>query len=144
MFQVILMFRLGLPERTRRRHLGDYLTRPKPGRIHVGDGVVRDAMLFFARVKYGRSITRSPVVALPVQRGRIVNLEEELKQLAIADLAWIEDNLDGFRVRSVVAIGGVRNITARVTRPAWRSPPDIGAANPACPKSTRRRGLRFR
>ena len=40
-------------------------------------------------------------MSLTVQRGWIVDLEEELEQLAVRDLLRIEDDLDRLRVRAV-------------------------------------------
>ena len=54
------------------------------------------------------------IVALAVERGRIVDLEEEFQQLAIADLGGIEDDLDRLGVGAVIAIGGVRHVAAGV------------------------------
>ena len=45
MLQVILVLRLGLPERPRRLHLGDDLAGPKTGRLDVGDRVLGDPAL---------------------------------------------------------------------------------------------------
>jgi hypothetical protein len=52
------------------------------------------------------------VIALTITRGRIVDLEEKLEKPTIADLGGIEDNLDGFGVGSMIAVGRVRNVTA--------------------------------
>src|SRR5574341_358251 len=48
--QVILMLRLGLPERTGRPHLGNDGVRPKAGGVHVGDGVLGDSALLVRQV----------------------------------------------------------------------------------------------
>jgi transcriptional regulator with XRE-family HTH domain len=60
--------RSGLPERSGRCHLGDNRARPMARRINIGDGVFRDPLLLVASIKDGRSVTRSPVGALAVQR----------------------------------------------------------------------------
>ena len=44
------------------------------------------------------------IVALPIQRRRIVNLEEERQKVAIADEGWVELDLDGPGVRAMVPI----------------------------------------
>ena len=53
----------------------------------------------------GRPVAEPRVVALAIASCRVVHLEEELEQLAIAELGWIENDLDGFGVSAVVAIG---------------------------------------
>jgi hypothetical protein len=61
-------------------HRGDFRHRlgwPQTGSVDIGDGVVRDALLFVVYVKDGRAIAGAYVIALPVARCRIVNLEEE-------------------------------------------------------------------
>ena len=52
------------------------------------------------------------VVALAVLRRRVVDLEEELEQLAIAEARRVEDDLDRLGVRAVVAVGRVRHVAA--------------------------------
>jgi len=53
------------------------------------------------------AIAHPPIIALAVLGARIVDLEEEFKDLAIADLARIEHQFERFRVRAMVAVGGV-------------------------------------
>jgi DNA-binding transcriptional LysR family regulator len=115
--QVILMLGLGLPERASRRHLGDHLARPQPGGVDVGDRVLGDPLLGVAQVEDGRPVTGPDVVALPVHRGRIVNLEEELQQVPVRNLLRVEDDLNRLGVTAVVAVGRVRHVTAGVTDP---------------------------
>jgi hypothetical protein len=43
-----------------------------------------------------------------------VDLEEKLEKLAVADLAGIEDDLNGFGVGSMIAVGRIRNVAAGV------------------------------
>src|SRR5690606_10331838 len=54
------------------------------------------------------------IVPLPVLRGGVVDLEEELEQLAEAGDRRIENDLDGLRVGAVVAVGGVRDVAAGI------------------------------
>src|SRR6202048_1482897 len=102
--QIILMFGLGLPERSGRRHFSDHLARPKAGSIDIGDGVFRDPLLLVIGVEDGRPVARSPVVTLTVQRARIVDLEKEFQQLSLADGLRIKGNFNGFRMSAVIAI----------------------------------------
>jgi len=86
-FEIILMFRFRFPEIAGRRHFRHHLAGPQPGRVHIGNGVLGDAFLFVVRVEDGRAVTAAEIVALAVARGRVVDLEEEFQQSAIADLA---------------------------------------------------------
>jgi hypothetical protein len=74
-------------------------------------------MLFLVEVEDRRPIARSSVVSLAVQRRRVVDLKEELEQLSIGRLLGVEDDLDRFGVRPMVAVRGVLDVTARVTNP---------------------------
>jgi hypothetical protein len=51
--QVVLVLPLSHPERSSGDHLGYQLARPKARRIDVVDRVIRNPLLFFARVKDG-------------------------------------------------------------------------------------------
>jgi ATP-dependent helicase Lhr and Lhr-like helicase len=115
--QVVLVLGLGLPERAGRGHLGDHLAGPQAGRVHVGDGVLGDLLLLVAGVEDGRPVARADVIALPVLRGRVVDLEEELQQVPVGQLVRLEDDLQGLRVRAVVPVGGVGHVPAGVTDP---------------------------
>src|SRR5690349_119319 len=66
LLQVVLVLLLGLPERTRRRHLRDDLPRPQTRRVDVGDRVLGDALLLLARVEDRRAVAAPHVVALPI------------------------------------------------------------------------------
>ena len=56
--EVVLVLRLGLPERPGLRHLGDDLARPQPRRVDVGDGVLGDALLLVVDVEDRRPVAR--------------------------------------------------------------------------------------
>src|SRR4029079_18212053 len=112
--EIVLMLRLGLPEVARRSDFGDDFSGPEPGRVDVGDGIRRNPTLRVVGVVDRRSIARPDVVALTVTRGRIVDLKEELENLPKADTCRIEQNLDGFGMRSVIAIGGIGRGTTGV------------------------------
>src|ERR1700685_151765 len=108
------MLRLRFPERTGLSHFRHHLTRPKPAGFHVGDGVDCDPFLFAGRVEDRGAITGSSIVTLPVHRSRIVNLEEELQQLSIAQLPRIEDDLDGFGMACMITVRRIGDIAARI------------------------------
>src|SRR5688572_31725211 len=85
--QIILVLGLGLPEFARRLDLGDDLVRPDPRGVRILDRPQRLLPLFLRRVEDRGAIGRTDIAALPVPGRRIVDLEEELEQLAIADQA---------------------------------------------------------
>src|SRR5690606_39023824 len=64
-----------------------------------------------------RTVRQTDVVALPILRRGIVNLEEKLEQLAIGQLVGIEHDFDCFRVRAVVAVRRVRHVAAGIADP---------------------------
>jgi hypothetical protein len=110
--EVVLVLWFGFPEFACRHDFGHDLARPQPGCVDVGDRVVGNATLLVRRVEDRGSIARPDVVPLPIARRRIVNLEEELEDLPIADPVGIEDDLDGFRMP------GVRSCTPQKQPPA--------------------------
>ena len=115
--EVVLMLGLGLPERAGRRDLGHDLPGPDARRLDVGDRVLRDAALLVVDVVDPRAVAHPDVVALTVQRRRVVDLEEELEDVAVRGLLRVEDDLDRLRVRAVVAVRRVRDVAARVADP---------------------------
>ena len=114
LLQVVLVLLLGLPELAGRLDLGDDLAGPQPGRVDVRDRVERDATLLLTGVEDRRPVAAADVVALPVLRRRVVDLEEELQQVPEGDLLGIEDDLDRLGVVAVVAVRGVRRVAAGV------------------------------
>src|ERR1700722_15665245 len=114
-FQIVLMFGLRLPKRTRRLYLRHDFSRPNARGIDVRDGVFCDTFLLVGRIKDRGAITGSTVVSLPIQCGWIVNLKEELQQLAVAQLLRVKDDLYGLGMGAMIAIGGVGNIPAAVS-----------------------------
>src|SRR5258705_3518146 len=83
--------------------------------MDIGDGGVRDPLLFVARIEDGRTIAGSPVVTLTIQRGRVMNLEEKLQKPPVTDRLRIKDNLNRFGMISVVLISGVRYVAACIS-----------------------------
>src|SRR6185312_8354279 len=116
-FEIILVLRFRFPEGAGWRQLGHHLSRPEPGCVYIRDGVLRDLPLFLAGIEDGRTIARASIVALAVQSRRIVNLEEKFQQLPVADFRGIENDLDGFGMRAVIAIGGVGHIASGIADP---------------------------
>src|SRR5688572_11741931 len=113
--QVILMIGFGLPELACRNDFGHNFAGPQARSIDVGDRVFGNPSLLVAGVEDRGSIAGPDVVALAIARTWVVNLEEELEDLSIADAGRIEDDLDCFGVSFMIAIGPVRDGAARVT-----------------------------
>src|SRR5579872_4602761 len=61
-------------------------------RGQVQDRCLGYLLLFIRIVKDRRTILRTNVVALAVQRCRIVDREEDLKQFGVSDCCWVECN----------------------------------------------------
>src|SRR5689334_7526443 len=112
--QIVLVLGLGFPERAGLAHLGDHVAQPQARGVDVGNRLLGDVALLVARVEDLRAVARPDVVSLPVHRGRIVDLEEELEDVAVGDPIRIEDDLHGLSVAVVVLVGGVGDIPARV------------------------------
>src|SRR4029078_4212314 len=72
------------------------------------------ALLLVVGVEDGRPVAASAVVALAILGGRIVDLGEDLQQVAEVGLRWVVDDLDRLRVPGVVAVGGVCVLPAGV------------------------------
>ena len=108
------MLGLGLPERPGGDDLGDHLARPQSRGVHVGDRVLGDPALLLVGVEDRRPVAGADVVALAVLRRRIVDLEEELEQVAERLPLGVEDDLDRLGVGAVVAVGRVGDVTAGV------------------------------
>src|SRR3954467_1113893 len=81
--EVVLMLRLGFPEWSCRRYLSNDLPGPATRGIDLSDCLPGDAELLVAKVEDRRAIACPDVVALAVHGRRVVDLEEELEQVAI-------------------------------------------------------------
>src|ERR1700760_4570569 len=81
LLQIVLVFRLRLPEWSRRFYFRDRLARPDTRSIYVGNGIFCYPLLLFVGIEDSRAITGSPVIPLPVQRSGIMDLKEKLQQL---------------------------------------------------------------
>src|SRR5215469_12822860 len=112
--EIILMLRLGFPELASGRDLCHHLAGPQPRRLDVGDRVVGNPLLLIAGIKNRRTIARAPIIALTVERGGIVDLEEELQHGPEARLCGIEDDLDRLGMAFVIAVSCILHRTASV------------------------------
>jgi hypothetical protein len=110
--QVVLMLRLGFPKATGLSEFRNNLPRPKPGGFDVRNRVACDPFLIRADAEDRRTVAGSPIVALAVQSRRVMDLEKEFQELPIAELLRVENDLDRFRMRSVVAVRCIRNVAA--------------------------------
>jgi hypothetical protein len=95
--QVILVLGFRFPEVGGRSHFGHRLAWPQARGVDVGDRVFRSVLLLVAGVEDRRAIAGADVVTLAIARARVVDLEEELEDLAIADAGRVKDDLDGVR-----------------------------------------------
>jgi hypothetical protein len=120
------MLGFGLPKGTGRHDFSDHFAWPEAGGVYVRDRVFGDSPLLVGRVEDGRPVTGADVVTLAVLRRRVVNLEEELEQVAVRELLGIEVDFDGFGVVAVVAVGRVGGSRRRC------SPPWSRSLRPAC------------
>src|SRR5271169_6408608 len=101
--QIILMLRLGFPEGTGGREFGNDLAGPETGGLDIRDRVLGDALLLVVDVEDCGAVTRAHVAALAVARGGVVNLEEKFQQRPVVDDLRIENDLDRFRMRAMMA-----------------------------------------
>lgn len=127
---IVLMIVLGRPVIAVERHdLRDDRLAEHLLALELADHVERGIALRIRMREHDRPVLRADVVALPVQRGRIVRREEDLEDLAIADARRIERHVDDFRVARVafadVAIAGIARMAARVTRLHGRHAVDV-------------------
>jgi hypothetical protein len=81
-FEVVLMLGLGFPEWACRRYLGRDLSRPA-AHIDLSDCLPGDATLLVSEVEDRRAIACPEVASLAVHGRRVVDLKEELEQVAI-------------------------------------------------------------
>src|ERR1700722_664165 len=115
--EVVLVLRLSLPKVPGLGNLGHHFARPQPRGIDVGDGLLSDPLLFIAGVEDCRAIACAGVIALAIPCTRVVNLKEELENLTVAELGRVKDDLDGLGMGSVISIGRVAHVAARVADP---------------------------
>src|SRR5690242_11396111 len=138
------MLWFGLPERTGRRHLGDYRAGPKARRLDVGDGFARDPLLIVVDVEDRGSVAGADVVALAILGRRVVDLEKEFEQGAVIRLGGVVSDLDRLGVSGVVPVGRVLVLAAGVADPGrfhtWQQTDEVLDAPEAATRQNRRRG----
>jgi len=80
--EIVLVLRLGLPEFAGGRDLRHNAAWPQTRGVDIVDCPKCLVTLRLGDIEDLRAIRRSDVVALAIQRGGIVNLEEELQQVS--------------------------------------------------------------
>src|ERR687896_1409225 len=113
--EIVLVLGLGLPEGDDLADLGPHLAGPQARGVDVGDRVLGDPALLVARIEDLRAIVRAEIVALAVLGRGVVDLKEELEDVAVGDALGVEDDLDGLGVTGMVAVGGVLFVPAGVS-----------------------------
>ena len=93
-FQIILMLWLGFPEIAYGFQLGLHLARPQTRSLDIQDRILCQPFLVVRRVVDARAIGGATVVALPVQRGRVVDLEKNSN-------SWRYDIFAGSKITSI-------------------------------------------
>src|SRR5690606_9423039 len=79
---------------------------PRSVRAQPGDRGACRFRLHVVVVQDDRAVLRSDVVALPVQRGRIMNREEDVEQIVVRDALRVVGDLHHFRVARVARAYG--------------------------------------
>src|SRR5262245_31313438 len=90
------------PEGPRFCHFPNHLSAAQPERVDVSDGVLGESLVDLGRGEDGASVAAADVVTLAVLRLWVVDLEEELQQLAVGQPIGIEDDLDRVGVAGMV------------------------------------------
>ena len=75
--KIVLMLWLSFPKITNLRKLCDHGAGPNTACIHLRNGLLGNRFLRLVKIIDRRSIGQSAIIALPVQRGWIMNLKEK-------------------------------------------------------------------
>src|SRR5918997_2302957 len=137
--EIVLVLRLGLPEFAGGRDLRHNAAWPQAGGIDIVDCPQCLVTLRLGDVENLRAVRSSDIVALAIQRGWIVNLEEDLQNVTIADTCRVELDLYGLGVRSMVSIRRVWHVATRVPDTCVHDARQPASSSPACPRSNRPR-----
>ena len=78
---VLLVILLRQKERGHGSNLGDNQMVPYTGRFQLHDHLLGDGLLLRAMEEYGRPVLRTNIRTLTVQRGRVMDGEEDLQDL---------------------------------------------------------------
>lgn len=97
LLKIQLVILLGRPPLSRGRNLGDDLAAPPLGVCLFGDFAGDCLLLGGVEVDCG-AVLGAGVRALGVEGRGVVHAVEELEELAVGDLGWVEDELGGLGV----------------------------------------------
>src|SRR5262249_32287491 len=81
----------------------------------IGDRVFRNLFLRIAGIENRGPVARTAVVALPIKRGRVVDLEEKFQERAETGLLRIENNFDCFGVALVMPVSRIPHFSAGIS-----------------------------
>ena len=83
--------------------------------LHFVANLFGDFLLFVGMSKDHRTVLSASIVALPIQRRRIVHAKEEANQIGVGLFAWIEGKLQDFsmisRAGTDIFVVGLRSTT---------------------------------
>ena len=113
--EVVLVLGLGLPEGDGLADLGHHRAGPQARGVDVGDRVLGDLTLLVTRIEDLGAVAGADVVALAVLGRRVVDLEEELEDVAVGDALGVEDDLDRLGVTRMVSVRRVVVVPTGVT-----------------------------
>ena len=115
---VILVVILGRPVAFKRLHFGHHGRPEELLAIHAGDQLLGHGTVGRVGEVDAAAVLRAHVVALAVERGRVVGAEEDLEDLAHADHLRIERELHHLRMaglaRADLLIGGRRHLAVGI------------------------------
>lgn len=120
--QIILVLYFRIPEIAGRRYLCYNGHGPDMSGVQFFDKRLRGLLLRIVHIKDSGAVGGTYIISLAVSRGRIMDLEEKLQQFAVRQLFRIKDDLDTFRMRTVVAVSGIGHIPAGVSHPRFNDP----------------------
>lgn len=96
--EVFLVIVLSRVERVNGRNFGHNRVIPELGSGDVGDFVLGDSFLLRRVIEDGRAVLCAHVIALAIERRRVMDGEEHVEQIGKAHDLWIERDLDDLRV----------------------------------------------
>ena len=125
--EVVLVVGLGRRVVGERHHFGDDRRAVRLARLDLADHVLGHLLLRVAGGVDAAAVLGADVVALAVQRGRVVHDEEDLQHLAQRDLRRVELDLDHLGVAGAAAadllVGRVERLAVAVARLRHRPRP---------------------
>jgi hypothetical protein len=141
LLQIFLVVLLGAPERLSGLNLGD----DAPGKVVARSCELLDLglgllLLLGGMEEDGGAILRAPIGTLAIRRSGIVEIEERVQNLFVADFFGIELQLDYFGVAGLISadvfVGRLVEGTAFIADGGGRNPGDGGEGCFNTPKTT--------